>query len=135
MWEGRYKSSLVDRETYLLHCYRYIELNPVRARMTADPLDYAWSSHAHNAFGHDDPLIHPHPVNLALGRTDEERYNAYRTLAMENLSQNHLDAIRAHLQRQHALGSDRFRSAIETQLSRRAGPAKIGRPRKVPQGE
>jgi putative transposase len=54
---------------------------------------------------------------------------------MENLSQNHLDAIRAHLQRQHALGSDRFRSAIETQLSRRAGPAKIGRPRKVPQGE
>jgi len=130
LWEGRYKSSLVDRETYLLHCYRYIELNPVRARMTADPLDYAWSSHAHNAFGRDDPLIHPHPTYLALGRTDQERHRAYRALAVENLPQDHLDAIRIHLQRQHALGSERFRTAIEAQLSRRAGPAKIGRPRK-----
>lgn len=130
LWEGRYKSSLVDRETYLLHCYRYIELNPVRARMTADPLDYAWSSHAHNAFGRDDPLIHPHPTYLALGRTDQERQRAYRALAVEDLSQDHLDAIRIHLQRQHALGSERFRTAIEAQLSRRAGPAKIGRPRK-----
>ena len=131
LWEGRYKSSLVDRETYLLHCYRYIELNPVRARMTADPFHYAWSSHAHNAFGRDDLLIHPHPAYLALGSTDVERNSAYRALAMENLSQDHLDAIRAHLQRQHALGSDRFCAAIEAQLSRRAGPAKIGRPRKA----
>lgn len=133
LWEGRYKSSLVDRETYLLHCYRYIELNPVRAHMTADPLDYAWSSHAHNAFGHDDPLIHPHPAYLALGSTDAERQGAYRALAMETLSQDDLAAIRVHLQRQHALGSDRFRIAIEKQLSRRAGPAKIGRPRKATQ--
>ena len=135
LWEGRYKSSLVDRETWLLHCYRYIELNPVRARMTADPSDYAWSSHAHNAFGRDDPLIHPHPAYLSLGSTDDERNSAYRALTMENVSQDHLDAIRVHLQRQHALGSDRFRSAIEAQLSRRAGPAKIGRPRKAYQEE
>ena len=131
LWEGRYKSSLVDRETWLLHCYRYIELNPVRARMTADPVDYAWSSHACNAFGRDDPLIHPHPAYLSMGSTDDERHSAYRALAMETLSQDHLQAIRAHLQRQHALGSDRFRIAIERQLSRRAGPAKIGRPRKA----
>ena len=135
LWEGRYKSSLVDRETYLLHCYRYIELNPVRARMTADPFDYAWSSYAHNAFGHADPLIHPHSAYLALGSTDAERNSAYRALAMENLSQDHLDAIRVHLQRQHALGSDRFRTAIEAQLTRRARPAKIGRPRKTNQEE
>ena len=121
----------MDRKTYLLHCYRYIELNPVRARMTADPLDYPWSSHAHNAFGYDDPLIHPHADYLALGITDDERHRTYRALAMENLSQDHLDAIRLHLQRQHALGSDRFRIAIEAQLSRRTGPAKIGRPRKT----
>jgi putative transposase len=134
-WEGRYKSSLVDRETYLLHCYRYIELNPVRARMTVDPLDYPWSSHAKNAFGKDDALIHPHPAYLALGSTDAERRSAYRALAMEKLSEDDLDAIRAHLQHQHALGSDRFRIAIEKQLSRRAGPAKIGRPRKTTQGQ
>ena len=133
LWEGRYKSSLLDRETYLLHCYRYIELNPVRARMTADPIDYAWSSHAHNAFGHADPLIDPHSAYLALGSTDAERHDAYRALAMENLPRDDLDAIRAHLQSQHALGSDRFRTAIEAQLSRRAGPAKIGRPRNAPQ--
>ncbi|MDQ2945412.1 MAG: hypothetical protein M3Y27_05630 [Acidobacteriota bacterium] len=133
LWEGRYKSSLVDRETYLLHRYRYIELNPVRARMTVDPLDYPWSSHAHNAFGKDDPLIHPHPAYLALGSTDAERQTAYRTSAMENLSQDHLETIRAHLQRQHALGSDRLRLAIEKQLSRLVGPAKVGRPRKATQ--
>ena len=127
LWEGRYKSSMVDRETYLLHCYRYIELNPVRARMTTDPLHYPWSSHSCNAF---DPLIHPHDSYLALGATPEQRCAAYRTLAMEALSQDEIDAIRTHLQRQHALGPDRFRLAIEAHLSRRAGPAKIGRPRK-----
>ena len=101
--------------------------------MTADPIDYAWSSHAHNAFGHADPSIHPRSAYLALGSTDADRRNAYRVLAMENLSRDDLDAIRAHLQSQHALGSDRFRTAIEAQLSRRAGPAKIGRPLKAPQ--
>lgn len=70
---------------------------------------------------------------MALSSDEEERHKAYRTLAMENLSQDHLDAIRLHLQRQHALGSDRSRNAIETQLSRRAGPSKIGRPLKIPQ--
>ena len=77
LWEGRYKSSLVDGETYLLHCYRYIELKPVRTRMSADPLDYPWSSHAYNAFGHDDPLIHAHPTYLALGSTDDKRHSGY----------------------------------------------------------
>lgn len=133
LWEGRYKSSLVDRNTYLLRCYRYIELNPVRARMTVDPVDYPWSSHACNAFGHRDPIIHPHANYLALGHTAEERCAAYRALAMEAFPQDDLDAIRAHLQRQHALGSDRFRTAIEAQLQRRAGPARIGRPRKPQQ--
>lgn len=130
LWEGRYKSSPVDRETYLLHCYRYIELNPVRARMITDPRHYPWSSHACNAFGRDDPLIQPHAGYLALGATREQRCAAYRTLAMETLAQDDIDAIRTHLQRQHALGPDRFRLAIEAQLSRRAGPAKIGRPHK-----
>jgi putative transposase len=132
LWESCYKLSLVARETYLLQCYCYIELNPVRARMVADPIEYGWSSRARNAFNRHDPLIHPHPAYLALGRTDEERCSAYRTLAMENQSQDELDAIRAHLQSQHALSSDRFRTTIEAQLSRRPGPAKIGRPRETP---
>lgn len=131
LWEGRYKSSLVDRDTYLLRCYRYIELNPVRARMCADPADYPWSSHAANAFGHDDAIVHPHPNYRALGATTEECCAAYRAIAMEALTDEDIEAIRLHLQRQHALGSDRFRAAIEAQLARPAGPLKIGRPRKA----
>jgi putative transposase len=116
-----------------LHCYRYIELNPVRARMTTDPLHYPWSSHASNAFGRDDPLIRPHETYLALGADRQQRCTAYRALTLEALSPDEVEAIRSHLQRQHALGPDRFRVAIEAQLSRRAGPAKIGRPRKPEQ--
>jgi len=132
LWEGRYKSSLVDRDTYLLRCYRYIELNPVRARMCADPADYPWSSHGCNALGRDDALVHPHPNYLGLGPTRESRCTAYRALAMQALAEHEVEAIRLHLQRQHALGSDRFRAAIEAQLARPAGPLKIGRPRKNP---
>ena len=131
LWEGRYKACLVDRDTYLLHCYRYIELNPVRARMVTAPEDYRWSSHAANASGIPDPLVHPHPNYIALGATDTARQENYRALVRQVLSDDDLQAIRLHLQRQHALGSNRFRVAIEAQLGRRAGPGVIGRPRKA----
>jgi putative transposase len=130
LWEGRYKSCLVDRDTYLLRCYRYIELNPVRAGMTADACNYPWSSHAANALGRPDPLVTPHPTYIALGAYPSERHAAYRALVTQDLTIEDLEVIRLHLQRQHAFGSDRFRAAIENQLQRRAGPAKIGRPRK-----
>jgi putative transposase len=45
LWEGRYKATLIDSESYLLTCYRYIELNPVRADMVPHPRDYLWSSY------------------------------------------------------------------------------------------
>jgi putative transposase len=57
LWEGRYKASVLDTECYLLTCYRYIEMNPVRAGMVDHPQDYRWSSHACNAAGHTDPLV------------------------------------------------------------------------------
>ena len=129
LWEGRYKACPVAGEAYLLRCHRYIELNPVRAAMTADPADYAWSSFKHNALGQPDPLVRSHPSYLALAPTTDARCSAYRALVMENIDAADTDAIRQHLQRQHAFGPDRFRAAIEAQLGRRAGPAKIGRPR------
>ena len=61
-WEGRYKSSVVQAETYLLTCMRYIELNPVRASMVQDPGQYRWSSYRHNGLGQADSRITPHPV-------------------------------------------------------------------------
>ncbi len=60
LWEGRYKASLIDSETYALLCYRYIELNPVRADMVQHPSEHPWSSYRANALGHYDALITPH---------------------------------------------------------------------------
>jgi putative transposase len=70
------------------------------------------------------------PETCNLTRVLQIRCEAYRALVNESLDGDQLDAIRAHLQRQHALGSDRFRIAIETLLDRHAGPAKIGRTKK-----
>lgn len=131
LWEGRYKACLVDGDTYLLQCYRYVELNPVRAGMAAGPGDYRWSSYGANACGTTDPLIHPHPNYLALGDHEAARQASYRALIAQAIPDDDLTAIRLNLQRQHALGPDRFRAAIEAQLGRRAGPATIGRPRKT----
>ncbi|MBB1089108.1 transposase [Lysobacter sp. SG-8] len=132
LWEGRYKSCLVAGDRSLLQCQRYIELNPVRARMVADPADYRWSSHRHTADGHPDPLIHPHPAWRALGDGPDACRRAWRAAVMQAVDPDETDAIRLHLQRQHAYGPDRFRRAIEAQLGRPAGPRKIGRPRKCP---
>lgn len=130
LWEGRYKACLVDDGGYLLHCHRYIELNPVRAVMVADPADYRWSSHRANACGECDPLMSPHPAYLALANDPIERQQVYRALVMDAVDPEEVDAIRRHVQRQHAYGTERFRMAIETLLGRAAGPQKIGRPRK-----
>ena len=65
LWEGRYRSSLVDSERYLLICHRYIELNPVRAGMVSDPMEYSWSSHAHYTGTRPSKLITEHAVFLS----------------------------------------------------------------------
>jgi putative transposase len=130
LWEGRYKACLVDSESYLLRCYRYIELNPVRARMVASAADYPWSSYASNAHGVANALIHQHPSYLILGANETGRCAAYRALLEQAITTDELDSLRLHLQRQHPYGTERFRASIEAQLSRRAGPAKTGRPKK-----
>lgn len=78
LWEGRFKSCLVDAEDYLLACQRYIELNPVRAGMVAVPEGYTWSSYKANGFGKQMKLWTPHRVYLGLGATIRERAAAYR---------------------------------------------------------
>ena len=129
LWEGRYKSCLVDSETYALRCHRYIELNPVRARMTADPAAYPWSSYHANALGRHDPLISPHEIYLALGETPAQRQAAYRAIVAEAISEDELSEIRAYVQQQRALGNDRFRARIEAELGRCARIRPACRPR------
>ncbi|WP_323846477.1 transposase [Microbulbifer magnicolonia] len=129
LWEGRYKSCLVQSEEYLLHCYRYIELNPVRARMVSDPADYYWSSYASNALGRNSNLITPHTEYLQLGRYPKQRRERYRALFSRHLDQSLAEHISSAVNKGLALGSDRFKEEIEKQYQRRVTPAVVGRPR------
>lgn len=130
LWEGRYKSCLIDTDSYLLRCMRYIELNPVRAGMVTSAEAHPWSSYTGNAFGITNPLVQPHPAYLALGLDASARQQAYRSLVAEAPLPDEVWTIRTNLQRQHPWGSERFVREMEARLARRVGPAKIGRPRK-----
>lgn len=131
LWEGRFKACPVQSDDHLLRCYRYIELNPVRAGMVSQASDYAWSSYAANAQGATDPLVTPHPQYLALDAEPTARQRLYSEWVQSAVTPDEVDEIRRRLQCQHAFGTERFRHMIEEQLQRRAGPAKIGRPRKA----
>ncbi len=121
---------MVQTETYLLTCYRYIELNPVRAGMVDKPGGYRWSSYAHNAEGESDHLLTEHPEYLKLGAAEEERRLAYRDLSANETSGETLQELRDCLQTGTPLGNDRFREQIEAVLGRRVGKSRRGRPKK-----
>jgi putative transposase len=121
---------LIDSECYLLACYRYVELNPVRAGMTTSPGEYPWSSYAHNAWGQQHPLITPHQEYLNWGSNPAARQTAYRELIGEHLDEPQLTALRQHTQQQHAWGSDRFRQQIDALTQRAASVRPRGRPKK-----
>lgn len=129
LWEGRYRSTVVDAEAYLLKCMRYIELNPVRAmNMTERPADYPWSSFRGNALGGDDTILTPHRVYIRLGTSDAQRQTAYRQLFRATLAETDIAAIRAATNKSWGLGNDRFRAKIEALAGRRAAPLSAGRP-------
>jgi len=130
LWEGRFKSCLVDTDRYVLSCYRYIEMNPVRAGIAATPADYRWSSHACNASGADDAVISAHPAFLALGADPVTRRTTYEALVRESIAPQELTELRGHLQQQKVYGSARFQQAIEQMLARSTALRDRGRPRK-----
>lgn len=124
---------MVDSERYLLTVMRYIELNPVRAGMVADPGAYPWSSYRRHALGESGPnaeWLTPHPEYLKLGRSDPERQLAYRELFKTSIGSTELADIRDCTHKGWALGGDRFKAEIETLGRRRASSKGIGRPRK-----
>ena len=128
LWEGRYKSCLVQEEAYLLEVYRYIELNPVRAGMVDDPAEYAWSSYPINALGRASELCTPHPEYLRLGRAKARRLERYRSLFKANVEGELLSEIRSGINKSMALGNDRFKDEIEQLTGRRVKPRSAGRP-------
>ncbi len=133
LWEGRYKATLIDSESYLLTCMRYIELNPVRAGMTTDPADYPWSSYRCNALGQADDLVTPHSEFHRLGADSSERQATYRSLFNQALSESQINEIRDATNKAWVLGSSRFKERIQSQLARRIEPAARGGDRKSDQ--
>jgi putative transposase len=129
LWEGRFKAALVGNARYTLACYRYIELNPVRARMVDDPAVYRWSSYRHNALGVIDPKVAEHRDYLRLGPTVEKCRDVYRNLVAERLDDAEIEALRAHTHQQRAYGSESFRAKIEALTNRVAHVRPRGRPR------
>ncbi len=130
LWEGRFKSSLVDSDQYVLSCYRYIELNPVRAGMVAHPADYRWSSYRHQVESLGDYPIRPHSEWLALGPDGGARRKHYSELVAEGLKQKEIELFRRCARKGLPAGSARFKQEIETALATRIGDGRRGRPRK-----
>lgn len=130
LWEGRYKSTLIDSDRYLLTCSRYIELNPVRARMVDRPGDYPWSSFRSNAGGTMQPVLSPHSIYLALGVTPESRAQAYDALFDRHLEPQEIQAIRVATETGVVLGNDRFRGQVQSALRRRVDRQPHGGDRK-----
>jgi len=135
LWEGRFKASLIDSETYLLTCMRYIELNPVRANMVNAPGKYKWSSYQGNAYAKDNPLLTPHSEYQALGRNPQQRKKSYRELFRHHIDDKDLHAIQACWQSGTPLGNDRFRAKIEYTLKTKVGQRTRGRPKSTTKKE
>ena len=129
LWEGRFRSSLVQTSNYLLACYRYIEMNPVRAQMVDKPSQYRWSSYRCNALGIDATLCSPHEEYLNLGRYKAERIRVYRELFRTRVRSDLVNDIRTAVNRGLALGDPEFKLEIERAVGRRVTPAAMGRPR------
>jgi putative transposase len=129
LWEGRFKSSLVDSQRYLFACHRYVEMNPLRAAMVSHPGEYRWSSYRRNALGELNRLVTPHPLYIQLGSHPAERQAAYRGLFAERWAAEDLANIRIHVQQQKALGTSRFQAEVGALLARNVMVRPRGRPR------
>ncbi len=134
LWEGRYRAAPIDSDAHFISCCRYIELNPVRARMVRRPRDYRWSSYRAHAEGAPDPLLAEHEIYRALGATRASRREAYRALFENALDPRFVDELRAATNGGWAMGGDTFRRAIAEATGRRAAPLPRGRKPAVGKG-
>lgn len=132
LWEGRYRSTVLQSERHLLACMVYLDLNPVRAGMVSDPAEHPWSSHHHHIGTRVDKLITPHALYWQLGNTPFAREVAYTEMVRAGLSVNQVGALTRATLSGWALGDDAFKSSLQAQTPRRVSPGPIGRPPKKP---
>jgi putative transposase len=128
LWEGRYRSTVIEAERHLLPCMAYIDLNPVRAGLVAHAADHPWSSHAHYIGQRTDRLVTPHALYWALGNTPFAREVAYTRLVAEGLTQQQQEALTDSAFKGWALGGPEFMAALQKQTARRLSKGKAGRP-------
>lgn len=132
LWEGRYKSSPIETDAYLLACCRYVELNPVRAGMVANPAEYRWSSHAQRiGEGALHPWLDTHPSFDALRNTETLRRARYRDFVASAIPPGEWDLIRDAVQRGQLTGRERFVDEVAARVGRRIGHRRPGRPSKI----
>ncbi|BAJ01881.1 transposase [Shewanella violacea] len=132
LWEGRFKSCLVQSEQYLLQVYRYIELNPVRAEMVAEPSAYKWSSYQINALGKASTLCTPHQIYLSLASNPTQRQVNYRALFKHHIDTKLITQIRNATNKGMAIGNDKFKIEIEALTGEPMHSKKRGRPSQKP---
>lgn len=130
LFEGRFKSSLIDSDRYFLAWTHYIELNPVRAGMASCPENYRWSSYHHHVADDNMAWLADPAEYLRLASTPKQRAQAYRALFTQALAASELEAIRVHINKDCALGSAKFQAEIELVLGRRANIVQQGWPKK-----
>ncbi len=128
LWEGRYRSTLIQAERYLLACMAYIDLNPVRAGMVELAGDYAWSSHAHYIGLRIDKLVTPHPLFWDLGNTPFAREAAYAEMVQAGVSVTQQAALTDSALRGWALGEPDFLNDLQKLTQRRVSKNAAGRP-------
>ncbi|MDO8457573.1 MAG: transposase [Burkholderiaceae bacterium] len=131
LWEGRYKSTVIEAQTYLLPCMAYLDLNPVRAGLVASAVqvgDYPWSSYGHYAGQRFDKLVTPHPLYWGLGNTPFAREAAYVNLVRGGISMGQQTALTDAALRGWALGSPAFVAQLQNLTERRVSKAAAGRP-------
>jgi putative transposase len=127
LWEGRFKAALVETSEYLLACYRYVELNPVRAGIVRHPGEYRWSSYGRNGLQLEDGLVTTHTEYQELGTSDQERAKNYRMLFEGALPESSLKSFREYTQFGTPLGNSKFREEIEAALEMKTGQPLRGR--------
>ena len=131
LWEGRHKGNVIQSQTYLLTCMRYIEMNPVRSGMVDHPAKYRWSSFAANALGASNVILNQHDEYLNLGKTPKLRQQVYQGLFDVDAEADVVKFLRQSLQSGTPLGNDQFKAQIEGVVGRKLGKIGPGRPKNI----
>jgi putative transposase len=129
LWQGRYKATVIESQTYFLTCCSFIELSPVQAGLALEPADYAWTSYLHHIGARHDALITDHSLYWGMGNTPFQREAAHKQMLEQGVSQKDGEALLHAVEKGWLLGSPAFKAEMAKHTTRRVVPGQRGRPR------